>query len=211
MLGDVCHQEGISSASCSLAGHLKLGTFISLYDDNHISIDGRTDVSFTEDVLKRYEAYGWHVQHVADGNTDVDALSQAIAAAQAVTDKPSIITVTPPTGHGSPNKADTPAPHRAALRAHEAAPTPTHLDRSSAPSETPPHAPAQLPPPHAPCATHAPAPRSRAGTSAGMMAPVIESSRPPTAMLAPGRAVSGATPGAMLISATRKEDPSREK
>jgi len=67
LMGDGCNQEGISSEACSLAGHLKLGKLIALYDDNHITIDGRTDVSFTEDVLKRYEAYGWHVQEIPEG------------------------------------------------------------------------------------------------------------------------------------------------
>ena len=73
-MGDGCNQEGIASEACSLAGHLKLGKLIALYDDNQITIDGRTDVSFTEDVLRRYEAYGWHVQHVQNGNTDVNAV-----------------------------------------------------------------------------------------------------------------------------------------
>ncbi|MEE2696058.1 MAG: 1-deoxy-D-xylulose-5-phosphate synthase N-terminal domain-containing protein, partial [Cyanobacteriota bacterium] len=81
VMGDGCNQEGVSSEAASLAGHLKLGKLIALYDDNSITIDGRTDVSFTEDVLKRYEAYGWHVQHVAEGNTDVDAIAKAIEAA----------------------------------------------------------------------------------------------------------------------------------
>ncbi|MFM9086915.1 MAG: transketolase, partial [Cyanobium sp.] len=77
LMGDGCNQEGVSSEAASLAGHLGLGKLIALYDDNHITIDGNTGVSFTEDVLKRYEAYGWHVQHVPDGNTDVDAIVQA--------------------------------------------------------------------------------------------------------------------------------------
>ena len=93
VMGDGCNQEGIASEACSLAGHLKLGKLIALYDDNHITIDGRTDVSFTEDVLKRYEAYRWHVQHVAEGNTDIAAISKAIENAKAVTDKPSIIKI----------------------------------------------------------------------------------------------------------------------
>ena len=113
-MGDGCNQEGVSSEAASLAGHLKLGKLIALYDDNSITIDGRTDVSFTEDVLKRYEAYGWHVQHVAEGNTDVDAIAKAIEAAKAVTDKPSIIKVTTTIGYGSPNKADTAGVHGAA-------------------------------------------------------------------------------------------------
>ena len=80
IMGDGCNQEGIASEACSLAGHLKLGKLIALYDDNQITIDGRTDVSFTEDVLKRYESYGWHVHHVKEGNTDVNAITNAINA-----------------------------------------------------------------------------------------------------------------------------------
>ncbi|ELR98971.1 transketolase [Gloeocapsa sp. PCC 73106] len=106
ILGDGCNMEGISGEACSLAGHLGLGKLIALYDDNHISIDGSTDLSFTEDVGKRYEAYGWHVQHVENGNTDLAAIEKAIAAAKAVTDKPSLIKVTTLIGYGSPNKAD---------------------------------------------------------------------------------------------------------
>ena len=90
-MGDGCNQEGIASEACSLAGHLKLGKLIALYDDNQITIDGRTDVSFTEDVLKRYEAYGWHVQHVEDGNHDVKGITEAIEKAKLITDKPLII------------------------------------------------------------------------------------------------------------------------
>ena len=106
IVGDGCNMEGISGEACSLAGHLGLGKLIALYDDNHISIDGSTNISFTEDVSKRYEAYGWHVQHVEDGNTDLDAIEKAIAAAKAVTDKPSLIKITTTIGYGSPNKAD---------------------------------------------------------------------------------------------------------
>ncbi|MEN8444558.1 MAG: transketolase, partial [Cyanobacteria bacterium J06555_13] len=71
IMGDGCNMEGISGEACSLAGHWGLGKLIALYDDNHISIDGSTDISFTEDVSKRFEAYGWHVLHVEDGNTDL--------------------------------------------------------------------------------------------------------------------------------------------
>ena len=91
--GDGCLQEGVSSEASSLAGHLGLGKLIVMYDDNHITIDGGTELSFTEDVLKRYEAYGWHTQHVADGNADLAGIEKAILAAKAVTDKPSIIKV----------------------------------------------------------------------------------------------------------------------
>jgi len=107
IMGDGCNMEGISGEACSLAGHWGLGKLIALYDDNHISIDGHTDISFSEDVGKRYEAYGWHVQHVENGNTDFEAIAKAIEAAKAVTDKPSLIKVTTLIGYGSPNKSDT--------------------------------------------------------------------------------------------------------
>tara|TARA_E500000331_G_scaffold109513_1_gene106464 strand:- start:51 stop:2060 length:2010 start_codon:yes stop_codon:yes gene_type:complete len=119
IMGDGCNQEGISSEACSLAGHLKLGKLIALYDDNKITIDGRTDVSFTEDVLKRYEAYGWHVQHVAEGDTDVNAIEKAIKLAKEVSDKPSIIKVSTTIGYGSPNKSDTAGVHGAPLGEEE--------------------------------------------------------------------------------------------
>lgn len=73
-MGDGCMMEGISNEACSLAGHWGLGKLIALYDDNRISIDGHTEISFTEDVAARFKALGWHVQHVADGNTDFDGL-----------------------------------------------------------------------------------------------------------------------------------------
>ena len=115
ILGDGCNMEGVSGEACSLGGHLGLGKLIALYDDNHISIDGSTDVSFTEDVAKRFEAYGWHVQHVEDGNTDLEAIHKALEAAKAVTDKPSFIKVTTIIGYGSPNKANSADAHGAAL------------------------------------------------------------------------------------------------
>ena len=137
IMGDGCNQEGISSEACSLAGHLKLGKLIALYDDNHITIDGRTDVSFTEDVLKRYEAYGWHVQEIPEGNTDVEGISQAIAKAKSVTDKPSIIKVTTTIGYGSPNKSDTAGIHGAPLGEEEAELTRKQLGWSYKPFEVP--------------------------------------------------------------------------
>jgi len=90
--GDGCLQEGVSSEACSLAGHLKLGHLIVLYDDNHITIDGDTSLAFTEDVLARYAAYGWHVQHVDDGNDDLSSISRAVEAAKQDA-RPSIIKV----------------------------------------------------------------------------------------------------------------------
>ena len=83
--------EGVSTEAISLAGHWGLGKLIALYDDNHISIDGHTDISFTEDVCARYAALGWHVQHVVNGNTDLKGIREAIAKAKTVTDKPSLI------------------------------------------------------------------------------------------------------------------------
>jgi transketolase len=119
ILGDGCNMEGVSGEACSLAGHLGLGKLIALYDDNHISIDGSTDIAFTEDVAKRFEAYGWHVQHVEDGNTDLEGIAKAIEAAKAVTDKPSLIKVTTTIGYGSPNKNNTAGVHGAPLGADE--------------------------------------------------------------------------------------------
>ena len=81
-MGDGCNMEGISSEAASIAGHWGLGKLIALYDDNRISIDGHTEISFTEDVCARYEAMGWHVQHVKDGNHDLAGLNAAIAAAK---------------------------------------------------------------------------------------------------------------------------------
>lgn len=91
MTGDGCLMEGISAEASSMAGNMKLGKLILLYDRNEITIEGSTDLAFTEDVKKRYEAYGWQVLEVADGNTDVDAIDKAIAAAKAETERPTII------------------------------------------------------------------------------------------------------------------------
>jgi transketolase len=113
LCGDGDLMEGISHETASLAGTLKLGKLIYLYDDNLISLDGPTELSYTEDVLKRFEAYHWHVQIVEDGN-DLAAISKAIEAAQAVTDKPSLIAVRTVIGYGSP-KAGTSKAHGEAL------------------------------------------------------------------------------------------------
>ncbi|KXL47641.1 hypothetical protein M433DRAFT_63890 [Acidomyces richmondensis BFW] len=99
--GDGCAMEGVASEAASLAGHLQLGNLICIYDDNHISIDGDTKVSFTEDVTKRFEAYGWHVQWVKDGDHDYDGIEAAIKKAQEVKDKPSMIRLTTTIGFGS--------------------------------------------------------------------------------------------------------------
>jgi transketolase len=110
--------EGISHEAASLAGHLGLGKLIVLYDDNDISIDGSTDQTFTEDVGARFEAYGWHVQHVEDGN-DLMAIDAALWQARAETERPSLIVVRTHIGYGSPNKQDTPAAHGAPLGPEE--------------------------------------------------------------------------------------------
>jgi len=99
--GDGCLQEGVSSEASSLAGHLGLGNLIVLYDDNLITIDGSTDLTFTEDVSKRYEAYNWHVQTVSSVETSLDELRKAIEAAKAVTNKPSLIKIRTTIGYGS--------------------------------------------------------------------------------------------------------------
>jgi transketolase len=101
--------EGIASEAASLAGHLELGRLIYLYDDNHISIDGSTDLAFTEDRAKRFEAYGWHVQKVEDGN-DVEAIDRAIQTAKA-DPRPSIIMCRTTIGYGAPNKQGTAKVH----------------------------------------------------------------------------------------------------
>ena len=110
--------EGISHEACSLAGHLKLGKLIGFYDDNRITIDGATDLAFSDDTAKRFEAYGWHVQRIADGN-DLAALDGAIAAAQRATDRPSLIIVRTHIAWGSPHKQDTAEAHGAPLGADE--------------------------------------------------------------------------------------------
>jgi len=98
--GDGCLQEGVTSEACSLAGHLKLGKLVLLYDDNGITIDGKTDLSFTEDTRLRFEAYGWHTQTVEDGDTNPGAILAAVEAAKAVTQMPSIICVKTTIGYG---------------------------------------------------------------------------------------------------------------
>jgi transketolase len=102
--------EGISHEAASLAGHLKLGKLIYLYDDNHISIEGKTDLAFTENRLQRFEAYGWHVQQVDDGN-DREAIEKALEGARSETGRPSLIAVRTSIGYGSPNRQNTAKAH----------------------------------------------------------------------------------------------------
>ncbi len=115
-------EEGVSAEASSLAGHQKLGNLVMLYDDNHISIEGNTDVAFSEDVLKRYEAYGWHTQRV-DSSEDVEALRAALITARDVTDRPSIVAMRSIIGFPAPHAQNTGASHGAALGAEEVAAT----------------------------------------------------------------------------------------
>lgn len=110
--------EGVSHEAASFAGHARLGKLIGFYDDNHITIEGDTALTFSDDTGKRFEAYGWHIQHVDDVN-DLSALDRAIDAAKAETGKPSLIVVRSHIGYGSPNKHDTAEAHGSALGQEE--------------------------------------------------------------------------------------------
>ncbi len=110
--------EGVSHETASIAGHLKLGKIIFFYDNNHISIDGPTSLTFSEDIPRRFEAYGWHVKHVKDVN-DIDALESAVEEAQKTADKPSLIVTDTHIGYGSPHKQDTAGVHGSPLGEEE--------------------------------------------------------------------------------------------
>jgi len=110
--------EGVSAEAAPLAGHLKLGKLIYLYDNNHITLASATPVTFTEDHAKRFEAYGWHTQSIEDGN-DLEAIENAIHAAQLETERPSLILVRTHIGYGSPNKQDKCSAHGSPLGADE--------------------------------------------------------------------------------------------
>jgi transketolase len=110
--------EGVASEAASIAGHLRLGNIVYLYDDNRITIDGHTSLTFTEDVTRRFDAYGWHTQAVEDAN-DLEALSRAIENAIAVRDRPSFIRVRSHIGYGSPHRQDSSEAHGKALGAEE--------------------------------------------------------------------------------------------
>lgn len=135
LCGDGCLEEGISQEAVSLAGHLGLGKLIVLYDDNGITIDGSTTVSFSEDVPARFRACGWHVQTCDGHNTS--ALDQAITAAKAATTRPSLIAMRTVIGFGSPNKAGKESSHGSPLGAAEAAATKVALGWTAAPFEIP--------------------------------------------------------------------------
>ena len=118
--------EGVSAEAASLAGHLGLGKLIYLYDNNHVTLSAATDLTFTEDVKKRFNAYGWHTQSVEDGN-DLRAIERALKSAQRVKDKPSLILVNTHLGYGSPGKQDSYKAHGEPLGAEEVKKTKENL------------------------------------------------------------------------------------
>lgn len=134
-LGDGCLMEGVSHEACALAGTWGLGKLVAFWDDNNISIDGHIDGWYTDDTVKRFEAYGWHVQSV-DGH-DSAAITAAVTAAKAVTDKPSMICCKTIIGFGSPNKSGSHDCHGAALGEEEVALTRKALDWNYPPFEIP--------------------------------------------------------------------------
>jgi len=127
MVGDGDMMEGITHEAAALAGHLKLGKLIWLYDDNRISLDGPTSLAFTEDVAQRFAAYGWQVLKVEQGDTDIDGIDRAIAVAKAETDRPSLIMVHTTIGFGSPKKAGTSEAHGSPLGPDEVRATKKNL------------------------------------------------------------------------------------
>ena len=127
IMGDGCNMEGISNEAASLAGHWGLGKLICLYDDNHISIDGDTEIAFTEDVKARFDSLGWHTIWVKNGNTGYDEIRAAIEEAKSVTDRPTMIKVTTTIGFGSPNKANSYSVHGSALGGKEVEATRANL------------------------------------------------------------------------------------
>ena len=125
--------EGIASESASLAGHLRLGKLIYLYDDNRVTLSAGTDITFTEDRARRFDAYGWHTQSLSDGN-DLHAIDGALRAAQAETGRPSLILVRTHLGYGSPNKQDTFEAHGSPLGEEEVRATKRNLDWPAEPA-----------------------------------------------------------------------------
>jgi len=117
--GDGCLQEGISSEASSLAGHLGLDNLIVIYDDNHITIDGETELSFTEDVAKRYEAYGWYVQEIGGDGNDMESFEKALENAKNEKGRPSIIKIRTHIAYGAPHMQDTAKAHGAPLGEEE--------------------------------------------------------------------------------------------
>ena len=109
--GDGCLMEGVSHEAASLAGHLGLGSIVCVYDDNRITIDGTTDLTYSDDAARRFEAYGWHVEDLGEAADDLDALEAGIRRAMAVTDRPSLLVLRSHIGHPSPDLTDNPHAH----------------------------------------------------------------------------------------------------
>ncbi len=126
LAGDGDLQEGVASEAASLAGHLKLSRLVVLYDDNHVQLSTPTDLTFTEDVLKRFEAYGWRTDRVTDGN-DLESIDRALDAAKSQREQPTLIAVRTTIGFGSPKYAGTPRAHGEPLGADEVLATKTNL------------------------------------------------------------------------------------
>jgi len=136
LVGDGDLMEGVLMEASALAGHWGLGKLIFLYDSNDITLDGEARMTFTEDIAKRYEAWNWHVLHVADGN-DINAIDAAIRAAKAVTHQPSIIIIKTVIGYGSPNKAGTSKAHGSPLGEEEVRLTKQNLGWTEEPFSVP--------------------------------------------------------------------------
>lgn len=134
--GDGCLMEGVSAEAASFAGHQKLGEIVFVYDDNNITIDGGTDISFTEDVAMRFDAYRWHVIRGVDGH-DQAALKKALLAGKAETGRPTLILAKTHIGYGSPNRQDKSSAHGSPLGAQEGALTKEKLGWTHPPFEVP--------------------------------------------------------------------------
>ncbi|HEY5663729.1 MAG TPA: transketolase [Ilumatobacter sp.] len=106
IVGDGCLMEGVSHEAASLAGHLGLGKLIAIYDDNHVTIDGDTAITYGDDVVARFRSYGWHVEQLGETANDLDALEAAVVAARAVTDRPSLLVLRSHIGYPSPDHTD---------------------------------------------------------------------------------------------------------
>lgn len=133
LVGDGDLMEGVASEAASLAGHLRLGKLIFLYDDNHMTLSASTHASFSEDTKKRFDAYGWHTQSVSDGN-DLEAIKSAIESAKKTTDKPSIILIKTILGFGAPHKQNTFEAHGSPLGPEEVTLTKQHYHWPEQPS-----------------------------------------------------------------------------
>src|SRR4051794_8542532 len=121
--GDGCLEEGISHEAASLAGHLQLGRLVYVYDDNHVTIDGVSELALSDDAVGRFEAYGWHVEYAGEIADDTDALEGAVRRAMAVEDKPSLVVLRSHIAAPSPDHTDDPATHGYALKDAEIAAT----------------------------------------------------------------------------------------